>query len=228
MGLEVRSLCVSRGGRPILDHISLEVPTGSTVAILGPSGAGKSTLLRAIVGIIRPDAGSVLLDGIDITDRAIHKRKVGFVFQDDQLFAHLNVADNIGFGLDVEGPIAAPGRRRIHREAKEQRIREMLTLVGLSGFESRHIGNLSGGESKRVALARALAPSPSVLLLDEPLTGLDRDLHDRLMSDVKEILRSTRTTCVLVTHDAHEAEYLASFTISMTAPPPREQTDRAH
>jgi len=169
--------------------------------VLGPSGAGKSTLLRVIAGLLAPDAGRVLLEGVDITDRPSHLRLIVIIFQDEQLFPHLDVAANVGFGPRMSGWTSP----RI-----ASRVEELLDNVGLHGFGARRVDRLSGGEKKRVALARSLAPEPALLLLDEPLTGLDRELHDRLIVEVGDVLRSTATTAVLVTHDAEEAAALAS------------------
>lgn len=216
MSLDVRSIQVRIDDVDILASTSFHVPTGATYAVVGPSGAGKSTLLRVIAGIMAPSSGSVLIDGSDVIHMPAHRRNVGLVFQDDQLFTHMSVADNIAFGLDVsESMLSTIGylarvRRSRHSVERAKRIDDLLDLVGLPGFATRSIGSLSGGESKRVALARALAPVPAVLLLDEPLTGLDRALHDRLMSDLKDVLERTHTTAVLVTHDETEAEFLAA------------------
>jgi thiamine transport system ATP-binding protein len=148
----------------VLDSVSLHVAAGEIVALLGPSGSGKSTLLRVIAGIVPADSGRVVLDGVDITSVPTHRRSVGMVFQNEQLFPHMDVAGNVGFGLRMAG---------IDRRARGERVAELLEMVGLAGFGSRHIDGLSGGERKRVALARSLAPQPKLLLLDEPLTGLD-------------------------------------------------------
>lgn len=199
--LDVTDVEVRFDDRAVLDGLSLHVDDREVVAILGPSGAGKSTLLRVIAGLLRPDSGVVTLDGVDITDRPAHLRNIGMMFQDEQLFPHLDVAANIAFG---------PRMQRWPSAAVAERVDELLTLVGLSGFGSRHVDRLSGGEKKRVALARSLAPRPAVLLLDEPLTGLDRELHDRLITELADVLRVTETTTVLVTHDADEAETLAT------------------
>lgn len=220
MGLKVDSIRVDVDDSIILDGVSLDVASGTTVAVVGPSGVGKSTLLRVIAGILQPSKGTVTLDGLDITHVPAHRRNVGLVFQDDQLFAHLSVADNVAFGLDMKRPVlsrflAPPKVRRARRAERSARIADMLSLVGLEAFGNRQPMTLSGGEAKRVALARALAPAPAVLLLDEPLTGLDRDLHDRLMHDLRVILRSTSTTAVLVTHDMAEAEYLADRIVAL-------------
>ena len=198
--LAVRDVTVSYGGVPVLDGIDLDVGPSEIVALLGPSGSGKSTLLRVIAGIVRPDRGRVDIDGADVTDTPTHRRSVGMVFQDEQLFPHLDVGENVAFGLRMAG-MPRPERRR--------RATELLTSVGLAGFDRRSIDRLSGGEAKRVALVRSLAPEPRVLLLDEPLTGLDLDLRMRLAEDIAAVLRSTRTAALWVTHDAEEAQVVA-------------------
>ena len=199
--LDVTDLVVQFGERTVLDRVSLHVDDGEVVALLGPSGAGKSTLLRVIAGLLRPDAGTVSLDGVDITDVAAHARNIGMMFQDEQLFPHLDVAANVAFG---------PRMHRWPAAMVTARVDELLAIVGLAGLATRRIERLSGGEKKRVALARSLAPRPAVLLLDEPLTGLDRELHDRLIAELADVLRSTATTAVVVTHDRDEASALAS------------------
>lgn len=198
--LDVRDVRVSFDDTIVLDGATLHVGGGEVVALLGPSGSGKSTLLRVIVGLVVPDAGSVSIDGHDVTSVPTHRRSVGMVFQDDQLFPHLSVGGNVAFGLQMQG---------VDKVERANRSDHLLEVVGLTGFGSRDVANLSGGEAKRVALARSLAPSPRVLLLDEPLTGLDRDLHDRLTVDVSTILRDVGTTAVWVTHDEAEAESIA-------------------
>jgi thiamine transport system ATP-binding protein len=204
--LEVRDITVAFDGPPVLRGASLSVDDAEVVALLGPSGSGKSTLLRVIAGLVVPTSGSVHLDGRDITRVPTHRRGIGMVFQDEQLFPHRDVAANIGFGLKMQG-VPAPDRDR--------RVDAMLELVGLRGFARRHVTNLSGGEAKRVALARSLAPSPRALLLDEPLTGLDRELHDRLAGELGRILRQAATTTLLVTHDRDEATTLADRVVTM-------------
>jgi thiamine transport system ATP-binding protein len=201
MKLEVRDLVVRFGDTTVLDHVSLGVGDGEVVGVLGPSGAGKSTLLRVVAGLLTADGGSIVLDGVDITSRPAHLRNIGLMFQDEQLFPHLDVAGNIAFG---------PRMHRWPVARIADRVAELLDLVGLAGFGERHVERLSGGEKKRIALARALAPRPAVLLLDEPLTGLDRELHDRLVGELAEVLRATATTAIVVTHDRQEAERLAS------------------
>jgi thiamine transport system ATP-binding protein len=199
--LDVVDVSIQFSDRAVLDNVSLHVDDGEIVAILGPSGAGKSTLLRIIAGLLQPDSGRVVLDGVDITNRPAHVRNVGMMFQDEQLFPHLDVAANVAFGP------------RMHRWPAAQitaRVDELLTIVGLDGFRTRQVDRLSGGEKKRVALARSLAPRPTLLLLDEPLTGLDRELHDRLIAELAAVLRTTGTTAVMVTHDRDEAAALGS------------------
>jgi thiamine transport system ATP-binding protein len=200
MMLDVDDVVLRFGGRAVLDGLSLHVDDGEIVAVLGPSGAGKSTLLRVIAGLMRPDSGVIALNGVDITDRPAHLRNIGMMFQDEQLFPHLDVAANIAFG---------PRMHRWSESEVDARVDELLGVVGLDGFGARRVDRLSGGEKKRVALARSLAPRPAILLLDEPLTGLDRELHDRLIGELADVLRATTTTAVLVTHDRFEATALA-------------------
>ncbi|HEX3087711.1 MAG TPA: ABC transporter ATP-binding protein [Ilumatobacteraceae bacterium] len=199
--LDVVDVSIRFAERAVLDNVSLHVDDGEIIAILGPSGAGKSTLLRIVAGLLQPDSGRVVLNGVDITNRPAHERNVGMMFQDEQLFPHLDVAANIAFG---------PRMHRWPAVEVTARVDELLTIVGLDEFRNRQVDRLSGGEKKRVALARSLAPRPTVLLLDEPLTGLDRELHDRLIAELAGVLRATATTAVMVTHDRDEATALAS------------------
>ncbi|CAN5729347.1 ABC transporter ATP-binding protein [soil metagenome] len=208
--LDVREVTVAFGGRPVLQGVSLRVDDGEVVALLGPSGSGKSTLLRVIAGLLVADHGQVVLDGRDVTAVPTHRRGIGMVFQDEQLFPHRDVAANVEFGLRMPA-----GDQRPSATERAARVAELLNVVGLAGFERRHVTDLSGGEAKRVALARSLAPAPRVLLLDEPLTGLDRELHDRLAGELASILRATGTTSLLVTHDAAEAEAVADRVVQM-------------
>lgn len=203
--LEVRGVVVVFGDRTVLDRVDLDVSDGEVVALQGPSGAGKSTLLRVIAGLLVPQAGTVRSGGVDITDLPPHRRGIGMVFQDEQLFPHRDVGQNVEFGLRMQ-----------HRPKAERaaRVAELLELVGMPGVERRSVTSLSGGEAKRVALARSLAPAPPVLLLDEPLTGLDRELHDRLADDLARVLRATGTSALMVTHDADEAARVAGRIVS--------------
>ena len=206
MSLAVGSLAVTLDGRRILHDVSLHVDTGHTIAVCGPSGSGKTTLLRAIAGLVPVDAGRVEVDGADVTGTPTHRRSIGFVFQDNQLFPHMNVERNVGYGLRVLGWDTTRIRTRVD---------ELLERVQLSDRRHQDVATLSGGEAKRVALARALAPSPRVLLLDEPFTGLDRPLHDQLAAMVERVLRDTGTTAVLVSHDPADVEAIAQSRIDL-------------
>lgn len=197
-------MVVDLGGQRVLDEVSFVAPGGATTAVLGPSGCGKSTLLRVVSGLEQASAGRVVLGGRDLAGVPAHRRSVGLAFQDRALFPHLDVAGNVGFALRMAG-VPAPEVAR--------RSAEVLALVGLSGFERRRVGSLSGGEAQRVALARALAADPAVLCLDEPLGSLDRVLHDRLVEELRTLLRSLRATVLLVTHDHTEALALADHLV---------------
>ncbi|RMF49830.1 MAG: ABC transporter ATP-binding protein [Anaerolineae bacterium] len=184
--------------------MTFDLPQGAIGALLGPSGGGKSTLLEIIAGLQAPDSGEVRWQGRSLLGVPPHRRGVGMVFQDYALFPHLNVFDNVAFGLRMARRPVEEVRRRVH---------EALELVGLRGFERRSVTTLSGGEQQRVALARALAPRPSLLLLDEPLGALDRALRDRLLVDLRRILRGLHQTALYVTHDQEEAFTLADRVI---------------
>ena len=194
--LRVEGAHVTLGGHAALAGVDLEVPGRSIVAVLGPSGSGKSTLLRAIAGLQRLDGGTVSLGGRSLDGVPPHRRGVGLMFQDDALFPHRDVAANVAFGLRMQGAA---------RPAAAARVAWLLELVGLGGREQRAIASLSGGERKRVALARALAPAPRVLLLDEPLGALDRPLHDRLVVELRDLFAEIGQTALYVTHDVAEA-----------------------
>lgn len=196
MSLALEGIDVTLAGTPIVADVSLEVATGERLALLGPSGAGKSTLLRVVAGLQRPSAGRVLLDGRDVTNVPAHRRGIGFVFQDAALFPHRGVAENVGFGPKVAGLPAAE---------QATRVAEALALVGLSRAGARDVTTLSGGEAQRIALARALAPRPSTLLLDEPLGSLDGPLRLRLQEDLRTLFERLSLTVVHVTHDVGEA-----------------------
>ena len=190
----------------VLRQATLTVERAEVVALLGPSGSGKSTLLRVIAGILRPDSGSVWIGTDDITSLPAHQRGVGMVFQDNQLFPHMSTIDNVAYGLRAAG---------VGKAERHERGAAWLDRVGLAGFERRNVTELSGGEAKRVALARTLATEPSVVLLDEPLTGLDRELHDRLATQLAQLLAEHSITAVLVTHDPAEADVVASRSVRM-------------
>ena len=203
--LDVRDVRVSFGDTDVLDGVSLRINGSETVALLGPSGSGKSTLLRVIAGILLPDNGTVTVGGTDVTHTPTHQRGIGMVFQDNQLFPHLSTLDNVTFGPKMAGD---------SRSSRHERGSAWLERVGLAGFEQRSVTDLSGGEAKRVALARTLAAEPAVVLLDEPLTGLDRELHDRLAVDLRTLLADVTT--LLVTHDSDEATVVADRTVLMS------------
>lgn len=183
-----------------IDDISFTVNEGEVLALLGPSGSGKSTLLRAIAGLEPLDTGSVFWQGDDITRVPVHKRGFALMFQDGQLFSHRSVTENIAYALRIT---------KVPRALRNARVEELLHTVGLTGAGDRRVTELSGGEQQRVALARSLAASPKLLLLDEPLSSLDRELRERLGGELREILTTTRTTALFVTHDQHEAATIA-------------------
>ena len=202
-GLAVRDVVVrydaggrGAGGVTAVDGVSLDVARGETLALLGPSGCGKSSLLRAVAGLEPVASGRVTWDGADLDGVPVHRRGFGLMFQEGQLFPHRTVAGNVEYGLRVV---------RLSRAAREDVVAELLALVGLDGYQGRRVETLSGGERQRVALARALAPRPRLLLLDEPLSALDRGLRERLATDLRLALRTTGTTAVFVTHDHDEA-----------------------
>lgn len=197
-GLSVRGLAVTYGDLRAVDGVDLEVAAGEVVALLGASGSGKSSLLRAVAGLEDVAAGEVAWDGRSMVRVPVHKRGFGLMFQDGQLFEHRDVGSNIAYGLTD-----------LPRAQRSERVREMLALVGLPGFERRRVTTLSGGQAQRVALARALAPAPRLLLLDEPLSALDRALREQLATDVRTILRQGGTTALYVTHDQDEAMTVA-------------------
>lgn len=198
--LEIKNLDVSFGEKKILDNLSFNLDSGQIAALLGPSGCGKTTLLRSIAGLIQPDAGTIRfgkqLVSLSSLSLPAHKRKIGYVPQEGALFPHLNIAQNIAFGID---------RSAFTKEQIKQVVKEMLTLTDLIGFDKRMPNELSGGQQTRVALARALAVKPAIILLDEPFSALDAQLRAELRTDVIKLLRTQKTTAILVTHDREEA-----------------------
>jgi spermidine/putrescine transport system ATP-binding protein len=198
--LEIRGVDKSYEAQPLLQSISFLVRTGETICLLGPSGSGKSTLLRMIAGLESPDAGQILWDGNDLATTPPHLRDFGLVFQDYALFPHLNVFDNVAFGLKM---------KNWKNDEVRTRLAEILELVNLHGFEYRKVTDLSGGEQQRVALARALAPRPRLLMFDEPLGALDRALREDLLNELRGILHRTQIPAIYVTHDQDEAFTIA-------------------
>ncbi|WP_153392917.1 ABC transporter ATP-binding protein [Ornithinicoccus halotolerans] len=206
--LELADVSVRFGATTAVDDVSLALPEGEVLAVLGPSGCGKSTLLRAAAGLEELDAGRVLLDDQDLAGVPTHRRGFALLFQDGQLFPQRSVAENVGYPLRL---------RRAPTQRRRERVAELLELVGMAGMGDRRPGTLSGGQQQRVALARALAAEPRVLLLDEPLSALDRGLRERLAADLRDVLVRTRTTALLVTHDHDEAFTVADRMAVMLA-----------
>ena len=198
--IELRNACRAFGPVVALDRVSLAIAPGEFFALLGPSGSGKTTCLRLIAGFDHPDSGQVLLDGVDVTDVPPFERNVNTVFQDYALFPHMNVADNVAYGLRVRGVATAERRRKAV---------EMLDIVQLGSFGERRPNQLSGGQKQRVALARALINQPKVLLLDEPLGALDLKLREEMQSELKGLQQRLGITFVFVTHDQGEALSMA-------------------
>ncbi|GKQ41214.1 ABC transporter ATP-binding protein [Streptomyces sp. A012304] len=206
MLLRLEGATVRFGGRAVLDDVGLDVAEHEVVCVLGPSGSGKSTLLRAVAGLQPLDAGRVVLDGRDQAGVPAHRRELGLMFQDHQLFPQRDVGGNVAFGLRMHG---TPKRQQ------QERVGELLDLVGLPGAVRRSVAALSGGEQQRVALARALAPRPRLLMLDEPLGQLDRSLRERLVVELRDLFGRLGTTVLAVTHDQGEAFALADRVVVM-------------
>ncbi len=206
--LEVRGLHFTYEGAPLLGGIDLQVANGRSVFLLGPSGCGKTTLLRCIAGLETPDQGAILLDGQDLARVPVHARRIGMMFQEPALFPHLDVASNVAFGL------------RYRPDAPDDATDETeryLDLVGLHHKGSARVDELSGGQRQRVALARTLAAQPRAVLLDEPLSALDRELRDDLGDRIKALLADAGVPALWVTHDHHEAERLGDTVHRMHA-----------
>lgn len=196
--LQVEDVSVTIEKKTIISGVNLTVADREIVAVLGPSGSGKSTLLRAIAGLVALTSGDIRWDGRTVRDVPTHQRGFGMMFQRYALFPHLDVAANVGFGLKMQ-----------RADDQERLVFEALEWVGLSGFGDRKIDGLSGGERQRVALARTLAPSPKLVMLDEPLGALDRNLRKRLLVEIREILTERGATALVVTHDREEAAALS-------------------
>jgi thiamine transport system ATP-binding protein len=206
--LEIHGLSLGYDGTVFRHDVDLTVAASEIVAILGPSGSGKSTLLSTIAGVVPATHGTVLVDGRDVTHAPIHDRGVGLIFQEPLLFPHLDVGRNVQYGLRRHG---------VNRSEARQRASELLTWLGLAGYESRRINELSGGQAQRVALARALAPRPAVLGLDEPFSALDAELRQRLALEVAAMIRESGVAAIHVTHDPREAETVADRVIELAS-----------
>jgi sulfate/thiosulfate transport system ATP-binding protein len=208
MAIEARNVTKRFGDFVALDDVSIEVESGSLTALLGPSGSGKSTLLRVIAGLERADAGDVFISGKEATALAPQKRGVGFVFQHYAPFKHMTVWDNVAFGLSI---------RKRPKAAIAQRVSELLELVQLGGLGKRYPSQLSGGQRQRMALARALAPEPEVLLLDEPFGALDAQVRGELREWLRRLHEEIHVTTIFVTHDQEEAMEVAEQIVVMNA-----------
>ncbi len=206
--LEVRNIFKTYEGKPLIDDISFTVAEGETICLLGASGSGKSTLLRIIAGLESSDSGYVSFNGLDLTNTPPHLRDFGLVFQDYALFPHLNVNENVAFGLKM---------RHIGQAEINQRVVTSLDLVSLTEFGNRKVTDLSGGEQQRVALARALAIHPRLLMFDEPLGALDRALREDLLNQLRMILRRAKVPAIYVTHDQEEAFTIADRVLILHA-----------
>jgi sulfate transport system ATP-binding protein len=200
MGIEVQNVTKSYGDNVVLDDVSIAVPDGSLTALLGPSGGGKSTLLRVIAGLEEPDAGTVVIGDQEVTEHPPQRREVGFVFQHYAAFKHMTVADNVAFGMTV---------RRRPKDQTRARVQELLELVGLAHLGKRYPSQLSGGQRQRMALARALAVEPQVLLLDEPFGALDARVREELRAWLRRLHDEVEVTTIFVTHDQEEALEIA-------------------
>ncbi len=200
MGIVVENVSKKFGDFVALENVSLEVPSGSLTALLGPSGGGKSTLLRVIAGLEQPDSGTVILDGQDLTASPARERGVGFVFQHYAAFKHMTVRDNVAYGLKI---------RKRPKDEIAGRVKELLALVHLDGFADRYPAQLSGGQRQRMALARALAVEPKVMLLDEPFGALDATVRKELRAWLRRLHEDVHVTTIFVTHDQEEAMEVA-------------------
>lgn len=198
--LELQNITKTYNDITVIENLDLTVDNNELTVLLGASGCGKSTLLKIISGIVSPDSGTVFLDGENILDRPIHKRDTVVMFQEHQLFPHMNVFDNVAFALKM---------RKTKKAVIEQRVHELLKMVKLEDYAKKFPTELSGGQKQRVAIIRALAVLPKILLLDEPFANLDIQLRKEMQALLKEIQRSTKVTSLMVTHDKDEAFFLA-------------------
>jgi putative spermidine/putrescine transport system ATP-binding protein len=214
--LELAQISKYFGAAAAVEHITLSINQGEFLTLLGPSGCGKTTILRMIAGFEVPSAGNILLDGEDITNRPASKRPMGMVFQSYALFPHLTAAQNIAFGMEI---------KRLPKDAIQRRCAELLELVGLAEMGRRYPHQLSGGQQQRIALARALAVEPKVLLLDEPLSALDAKVRVNLRNEIRRIQQQLKMTAIYVTHDQEEALAI-SDRIAVMAKGKIEQLDR--
>ena len=206
--LQIDHVSKSFKDNPVVKGVDLSISKGEFVSLLGPSGCGKTTILRMIAGFESPTAGSIIVDGKDITALPPNQRKIGMVFQAYALFPNMNVADNIGFGLKIAN---------MPRAERDARVKDMLDLIGLPGFGKRYPFELSGGQQQRVALARAVAPRPRMLLLDEPLSALDAQIRVSLREEIRAIQRELAITTIFVTHDQEEALSISDRIVVMNA-----------
>lgn len=203
--VQLRGVSLTLSGSKILSDVTLDVPSGSFVTLLGPSGSGKSTTLNVLAGFLTPDTGSVLFANRDVSGLPPGARELGIVFQNYAIFPHMTVGENVSFPLEAQR----------WKGDRKKRVAEMLDLVKLGGFEKRRAATLSGGQLQRVALARALAPNPQVLLLDEPLSALDKQLREAMQSELKSIQREVGVTTISVTHDQSEALSMSDHIVVM-------------
>ena len=210
MQLEIKNLTFAYNKKEenIVENFNLKVRKGEVAALVGASGSGKSTVLRLTAGLEIPDAGEILIAGQTVAGEhkflAAEKREVGMVFQDYALFPHLSVEKNIGFGID-----------HLNKSKRKARIRELLELVNLEGFDKRYPHQLSGGQQQRISLARTLAPGPELLLLDEPFSNLDAELKDKIRQELNQIIKEIEVTTILVSHDREDAEFMQAREILM-------------
>lgn len=208
--LEVKDICKSYLNKKVLDDYNLEVKEGEIIALLGPSGCGKTTLLRCICGFERCDSGNIFLLGECSTNTPPERRNVGMVFQSNTLFPHKNVQENLLMGLDKV-------KYAIAKNSRIELTRKMLAEIGLEGFSTRDVASLSGGEARRVELARTLLSEPKIVLLDEPFSALNKELKEKLIRDTRRLLKNKNITAILVTHDIEEAELFSDRIIQMSS-----------